>query len=104
MAKEKESRTNAGMGGSKSEKKSKKSSSKKPHSIYIRRGASGGYIVTHHHKPKENEMAQEAEDHVVPDLDQLQQHVSDSMGDQPEQEMQPSPQAEPAQAAPPQGM
>lgn len=105
MAKEKASRANAGMGGSKSEKKSKKSSSKKPHSIHIRRGASGGFIAEHHHKAKSGEMTPEAEEHVLPDMDQLQQHIGENMSDQPEQEAQPEPQgAGQAQAAPPQGM
>ena len=101
----KESRATAGMGGGKKSGKSGKSGSKgkHPHSIHIKRGASGGFIVTHHHKAKEGEQAQEPEDHVVPDMDQLQQHLAENMGDQPDQGAEPSPEAAPpaqAQAGP----
>jgi hypothetical protein len=59
----------------------------------IRRGASGGYIATHHMKPKLGEMQDEPEEHVLPDMNQLQQHLSENMGDQPDQQAQPSPAA-----------
>jgi hypothetical protein len=91
----KESRSTAGMGGSKkssSKSESKKSSKKHVHKMEIRRGASGGYIATHHSKPKPGEMADEPEEHVLPDMNQLQQHLSENMGDQPDQQAQPAPQ------------
>ena len=96
----KESRSTAGMGGSKKESKpksdSKKSSKKHVHKMEIRRGASGGYIATHHHKPAADGSQDESEEHVLADLPQLQQHVEQNMGDQPEQEAQSSPEPPPA--------
>jgi hypothetical protein len=99
-------RSKAGMGG----KKSSKKSGKKPHSIHIRRGKSGGFIATHHHQADDGGQAPEPEDHVVPDLQSLQSHIAENMGDQgaappPSPDM--SQQAGPPQAggqAPPQGM
>lgn len=85
------------MGGE-SKKSEKKSGKKKPvHKMDIRRASSGGYIVTHHSKPDPESMmnSQEPEEHAVPDVAQLQQHVAENMGDQPEAE-----QAAPAPAAP----
>ena len=96
----KESRSTAGMGGSKkssSKPESKKSGKKHVHKMEIRRGASGGYIATHHSKPKPDGSHDESEEHVLADLPQLQQHVEDNMGDQPDQQAQSAPEA----AAPP---
>lgn len=73
------SRAKAVLGG---KGKSKSKSGKKPHSIHVKRGKSGGFIVTHHHAPDDAGVTPEPEDHVVPDLDSLHQHVDDSMGDQ----------------------
>ncbi len=70
-------------GGKKSEKSEKKSSGEKPHEMHIKRAHGGGYIVKHHPKRKPGQMDDEATEHVVPDADQLQQHVADNMGDQP---------------------
>jgi hypothetical protein len=87
-----------------SEKKEKGKSSKKSkiHRMEIRHAASGGYIVTHHQKPAADSMlggAQEPEEHAVPDVAALQQHVAANMGDGA-----PAPAAPPAEAAPAQGM
>jgi len=73
MAKETVSRSKAAMGGG---HKSKKSSGSKAHSIHIHRGKSGGFVVHHHSKEGE------VEQHVLPDLASLQQHIGDQMGDQ----------------------
>lgn len=76
------SRSKSTLGG-------KKSKSSKPHSIHVRRGHSGGFVATHHHKGGAGSM-DEPEEHVLPDIAALQQHMQDNMGDQPA-------------AAPPQG-
>lgn len=70
-------RSKAGMGG----KKSSKKSGKKPHSIHVKRGKSGGFIATHHHQAEDGQ-APEPEDHVIPDLQSLQSHMAENMGDQ----------------------
>lgn len=93
------------MGGEK--KKSAGKSGKKPvHRMEIRRASSGGYVVTHHSKPDPSDPmgGQEPEEHVVGDVGQLQSHVADAMGDQPDAEQQ-EPAAVPAApaAAPVQG-
>ena len=102
--KETSSRGKSGMGGG---KKSSKKSGKKPHSIHVRRGKSGGFIAEHHFKSSSpEEMAPETEEHVLPDVQALQAHMADHMGDQPDQQAEsaPPPQAQQQQQAPPQGM
>lgn len=61
----------------------KHKSSGHPHSVHVRRAKSGGYIATHHHKPDEDGVMPEPEEHVIPDADALQAHMSQAMGDQP---------------------
>ena len=90
----KSSRANSHMGGGKSKSKSK-SSGKKPHSMHVKRGHSGGFVVTHHHQPDESGAMAEPEDHVVPDMASLQDHLQAGMGDQP-----PAPMTPPAAAGP----
>lgn len=82
------SRTKSAMSGHEKAKKS----GKKPHSIHVRHAASGGYIATHHHKPSKESMldSSEPEDHILPDMQALQQHMADNMP-QPEDQGQPSP-------------
>jgi hypothetical protein len=84
------SRGKSAMGGDKkssSKSKSSKSKSKKPHSIHVRRGKSGGFIAEHHFKSESpDEMTPESEEHVVPDIDALKEHMAEHMGDQPGQE------------------
>lgn len=50
--------------------------------MHIKRGKSGGFIVSHHHAPDETGAMQEPDDHVIPDMQALQSHVADNMGDQ----------------------
>jgi hypothetical protein len=90
MASHSDSRSKSVLGGKKSKSKSKSHA----HSMHIHRGKSGGFVVTHHHEPDETGMTAPSEDHVVPDLDSLHQHMDASMGDQP-----PAPQAAPPEAA-----
>lgn len=74
------SRSKAGMGGGKSGKSHKPSA----HEIHIKRAHGGGFIVKHHKKKKAGQIdMEEPQEHVVPDMDQLQQHVADHMSDQP---------------------
>src|SRR5690348_14733581 len=79
-----------------SEKKKESKSTSKKHKVHrmeIRHAANGGFIVEHKHKPEPGEMTMpEPEEHQVPDVAALQQHVADNMGD-----------GQPAPAAPPQG-
>lgn len=84
MAKEHSRAKSALSGGHKSK------SGGKPHSIHVRRGHSGGFVATHHHKPDADGQMQEPEEHVIPDMGSLQDHMAQNMGDQP-----------PAPAAPP---
>ena len=97
---EKSSRAKSAMSGG-SKRKSGKKSGHKPHSIHVRRGKSGGYIAEHHYKSDSpDQMAPEPEEHVLPDIQSLQDHMADHMGDQPPQEAAPS---APAPAGPPAG-
>lgn len=92
-------RSKSGMGGSKSKSKSKSKSSDKPHEIHVRRAHGGGFIAKHHKKHKPGEDMEEPQEHVIPDMDQLQAHLQDNLGDQPPAGM---PAADPSQAMPPQ--
>lgn len=88
MAKTTKSRAHSVLGG----KSKSASKGKKPHSIHVRRGKSGGYIAEHHFKADSpDQPIPESEEHVLPDLEALQSHMADNMGDQPDQEAQPSP-------------
>src|SRR5271170_6333265 len=100
MAKEAPSRGKAALGGS----RRSKPSGKKPHSIHVRRGKSGGFIATHHHKPDETGATPEPEDHVIPDLAGLQNHMADQMGDQSAAPAPAPPQAGPPMQGAPAGM
>lgn len=97
MSKEPSSRGKSALGGSRG--KSKKSGGSKPHSIHVRRAKSGGFVATHHHKPDFEGAMQESDEHVLPDIQSLQAHMQDQMGDQPA-----APVAPPLQAGPPQGV
>lgn len=93
------------MGGEK-KKPTAKSGKKKPvHRMNIRRAANGGFIVEHHAKPDPSDPmgGQEMEEHQVGDVDQLQQHVADNMGDQPDAEQEPAAAPAAPAAAPVQG-
>lgn len=68
--------------GGKGKSKSGGKSGKKPHSIHVRRGHSGGFIAQHFHKPDETGAAQEPEEHVLPDMQSLQDHMASNLGDQ----------------------
>lgn len=66
----------------KSSKKSKKSSkkSKAPHRMHIRGAANGGYIVEHEFPPSKSgsaEPPQPSEEHQIPDLDSLKDHIEE---------------------------
>lgn len=100
MSKAKGTRALRAMGGS--EKKKDEPKNHKIHKMEIRHGAKGGFIVEHK-KPVSESMAsgpQEPEEHVIPNMAALQQHVQDNLGDsQPAQGAEP----DPAEAAPAQG-
>lgn len=56
----------------------------KVHSMHIRKAASGGYIVKHQHEtPEPPEPPQPDQEHVVPDMEALHEHMDEHMGDQP---------------------
>lgn len=107
MAEEKNSRAHSAMSGG-SKKSSKKSKTKKhPKEVHIRRGKSGGFIAKHIHDtdPNSPDTAPEPdEEHVLPDMDALHQHLDANMGDQaaaPQAEPAPDPSAAPAPAGGP---
>ena len=89
----KEGRAKSAMGGGKKSKSSsgKKSKGHKVHEMHIRHAKSGGYIVKHDFKADQaGGMSPEPEEHAVPDMDQLQQHVDAHMQPPPaEEEPQP---------------
>lgn len=94
-------RVSSAMGGKKKSKsKSKhKKGGKHVHEMNIRHAASGGYIAKHHFKPQAGSgMPEEPEEHAIPDMNALTQHVQDNM--QP----QAQPQQQQPQQPPPQGM
>lgn len=72
-------RGESAMGGKKSKSKAKHSSVKKPHELHIRKSANGGYIAKHVHKATAGAEPPEAEEHTLPDVGALQQHVGEHM-------------------------
>lgn len=96
-------RAKSHMGGGKKSGKKSESHGDKPHEMHIKRAHGGGYVVTHHkHKKSPMDSMDEPETHVVPDADQLSQHVQNAMGDQPPAGT-PMPDPNAQAAAPPQG-
>jgi hypothetical protein len=90
-------------GGKKPSKKSKKSKKSKVHKMHIRRTANGGYLAEHHSMPDEMGQTAPMEEHSLPDIQSLQDHVGEHMG--PQQEGEPrSKQAAAPQAAPRDGL
>ena len=84
--------------------KKKGGSKKKVHTMHIRKAANEGYIATHDfEKPQGGggdmgDMATPpSEDHVLPNIQALQDHVGDHMGPQEEE---PEPQPQQGQAGP----
>jgi len=71
-------RGESAMGGKKS-KAHKKTTGKKPHELHIRRSANGGYISKHIHKPVAGAEPPEPEEHTLPDIGSLQEHVGEHM-------------------------
>lgn len=94
----KASRGKAAMGGG---SKGKHKGGKHPHKIHVRRGKSGGFIAEHHFPPGEDGQMQEPEEHVLPDMQSLQAHMADNMGDQGASQPPSAPPAAGASAAPP---
>jgi hypothetical protein len=74
------------MGGPRKKKaKSKRKGGRHVHEMRIRHAANGGYIVRHEFRPRPGEIAQEPEEHAVPDLAALQDHVGEHMETPPPQ-------------------
>lgn len=85
-------------------KKAKKSPTH-THGVHYERAHNGGYIAhvhKHHGKGPHSEGHSHTEKHVIPSHEDMQAHMEEHMGDQPEAgEMEaPQPQAEPEGAAP----
>lgn len=90
------SRTHSTMGGGKKKSK-KKGKGKKAHKMTIRRSANGGYIAEHSYQPEGPEqMAPEPEEHTVPDIEALKEHVGEHMAPEEQQEQAPAPSPSPA--------
>lgn len=98
MAEHKESRAKSAMSGKKS---SKKRTGRKVREMHIRPGKSGGYIVRHDLEPHSKEDIMNAiqsgdnnmEEHAVPDMDSLKDHIEQNLPEQGSEE----PQVEPDQ-------
>lgn len=76
-------RVGSAMGGSKSKSKGSKGKKggKHVHEMHIRHAANGGYIARHDFKqqPGAQQQPQEPEEHALPDMNSLSQHVQDNM-------------------------
>lgn len=91
MAEHKESRAKSAMGGKKS---SRKRTGRKVREMHIKRGKSGGYIVRHDLEPQSkqdmmNSMMDDqsnTEDHSVPNLAAMQDHLASHMPEESEAE------------------
>jgi hypothetical protein len=71
------------------EKKAEKKSNKKKHkvkSMHIRKADNGGFIAQHELPPDEQGAPQPGQEHILPDIGALQQHVGDHFGDEEEGE------------------
>ena len=91
MADERRDRGKGTMGGKGKKKKASKGGKKRVHKMTIRHAKSGGYIVEHHAKPENGQTPEPPEEHAVPDMEGLQQHVADNMGQEPEPQQAPPP-------------
>lgn len=58
----------------------KKPSEGKVKEMRIRRAANGGYIARHEQESKPDEMMQEPEEHIIPDIAALHSHIDEHMG------------------------
>lgn len=83
----------------KSGKKKSDKKGKKAHRIHIRKAANGGFIAENHYKAEAGGQMPEMEEHSIPDLDQLHQHIDEHMSPDEEQE-EAAEHAGPAQAPP----
>jgi hypothetical protein len=81
----------------KKSKKSKKGHKRHPHAIHIRRAANGSFIAEHHFSPDDQGNTPPMEEHTLPDVGMLQDHVGQEMGapENPEQTPEPAPQPAP---------
>lgn len=80
-----EEQRSAVMGGLSKPKGGGKKSAAKTHSIHIRRADGGGFIAKHELMGKDGETG--TAEHILPNMDALQGHVQQAMGDQPESGM-----------------
>lgn len=73
----------------KSKKKKSKSSGsmKKLRMMHIRKARSGGFIAQHEHEPSKDGAPTPPDEHVVPDLKALQEHIGDHFqeGEEPDE-------------------
>ena len=88
--KDTKSRAKSVLGG----KKKKKSGKVKE--MHIRKAANGGFIARHDYHPSEPDQAGQSvtppsDEHAIPGMDELQQHVSSNMSGPLQQPTQPTP-------------
>ena len=77
----------------KTEKKKTTTHHGKTKEIHARRATSGGYIARHDMMPDEATGKEPPEqEHVLPDIEALKQHMQDHLGPEEEQTPQPMPQ------------
>jgi hypothetical protein len=75
----------------KSEKKSSKTKKHKVKAMHIRKADSGGFVAQHEMPPDlETGVTPPGQEHVLPDIGALQQHVGDHFGDEEGEEKQPA--------------
>ncbi len=73
------------LGGASKHSEHKKHKKKKVRSIHIRPGASGGFIAKHEMEPEGPDESgvtapPEPNEHVIPDMEALKQHLQEHMG------------------------
>lgn len=78
---EKSTRVKSTMGGKSKPKRKKKS--KGMHHMKIRHAAAGGYIAEHHQTPEEPE-GQPTEEHAIPDISALHDHIDEHLAQPPQ--------------------
>lgn len=80
----KESRAKSAMSGG--HKSSGKRTGRPTHGMHIKRGKSGGFIAKHEQDPADMAavMGGGNDEHAIPDLQALHNHIDQHFGDQPE--------------------
>ena len=84
-------RGEAALSGTKKKAKKKKGKGRPVHEMRIKHAASGGFIARHSFRPQPGEAAPEDEEHAIPGMDQLHDHLDEHMSTPPAPPSVPSP-------------